>query len=408
MKTTKKILLFAVSVLVLSSCSQPLTEGASPVMHDSTPRGVATEYIRNMNVWANLSNGRSATDNTMCMDFLNDYDMQDEDGNAIDFASLDYDAKKRIFEEYQKQEIDYATEVLENDEELLEIIKLDNEAMGQMIQEAGRSVLVDNSPVLFLSRYMEKRRQLLEKAAAEEETLVSRSSSSSSSSETTVELHADDLNPDSVRKFKEAYKKGRVLLCRDCSSVTSSGWGLYVGHAAMMSEDSWNPKWEEDGLSRTTISAWANDGKSVSWEGKIDGVQKEPLAYWAGKSEGSAQHVKILQMRKKTVKIRWLWIIPYIWFDFSSTAGDADVAVRYAESNIGKPYRLWVEIADFFVGGILQTKWWTDKFYCSQLVWRSWVEANGNYDFSQCMPLIFPEHFEMTSSATFITEYNNY
>ena len=33
---------------------------------------------------------------------------------------------------------------------------------------------------------------------------------------------------------------------------------------------------------------------------------------------------------------------------------------------------------------------------------------DGNYDFSQCMPIIFPEHFELTFSTTPITEYKNY
>ncbi len=393
------------------SCSQPLLEETESVVHDTTPKGVATEYVKNMNMWANLSYGRSALDDAPCMDFLEDCDMQDEDGNSIKFSELDADVQKSIFEQYQNQEIEHATEVLEKDEELLEIIKIDNEALSSMRELANRSSAVNNSGGLFLSLYIKKRTSLLKQAEVAWNLEKSSSSerSSSSSKGDLVELHSNDLNPASVQKFKAAYKKGRVLICRDSSSVTSSGWGLYIGHAAMMSEDSWNPKWEEDGLSKTTISAWPNDGKSVTWKGKIDGVQKEPLAYWAGNSNGSAQHVKILQMRKKVVKIRWLWIFPYIWFDFSSSAGDADKAVRYAEEHVGTPYSLVGDIVDtVLLSGVLQEKWWTNSFYCSQIVWRSWVEANGNYDFSQCMPIIFPEHFELTFSTTPITEYKNY
>ena len=47
--------------------------------------------------------------------------------------------------------------------------------------------------------------------------------------------------------------------------------------------------------------------------------------------------------------------------------GQYTAAARNAESHVGKEYFL-----DIF------NKWRTDKFYCSQLVWRAWLDAGKN------------------------------
>ncbi|MBO5608555.1 MAG: hypothetical protein J5930_11815 [Treponema sp.] len=266
--------LIVCSVMMFTSCIQAELDASGEVVLDSSPSGVASQYVKNLSVWANLSNGRSATNDTAYMDFLDNYEIRDEEGNLIVFSELDEETKIKLFEDYQNNEIAYATGVLENDEELLKIIQADNLAMEEMLKEVSRSAYVNNNGSVFLSRYIKRRKDHLQKLAKEWD---SQNRSAATVTSGSIEITSGDLVESSVDAFKASYKKGRVLVSRDSSSAASSGVGLYFGHASMMHKDSWDETWEANGLCKTTISAWPDDGKTAHWEGKIDGVQEEPL-----------------------------------------------------------------------------------------------------------------------------------
>lgn len=77
-----------------------------------------------------------------------------------------------------------------------------------------------------------------------------------------------------------------IKLHKDTSSSSSSS-GSYTGHASLMNGSSWQTSWKKDGLLKATITSSPKE-KSAQWIGKIDGVQYEPIGYWAGTSDGSA------------------------------------------------------------------------------------------------------------------------
>ncbi len=54
------------------------------------------------------------------------------------------------------------------------------------------------------------------------------------------------------------------------------------------------------------------------------------------------------------------------------------------------------------------SKWWIQSYYCSHIVWRSWVHADIRYDFSGPAPLVSPGMFELAGNKRIIKEYTNY
>jgi len=50
-----------------------------------------------------------------------------------------------------------------------------------------------------------------------------------------------------------------------------------------------------------------------------------------------------------------------------------------------------------------------DKFYCSQLVWRSWFDVNGKYELSNGPEVIYVAPADLANSpcAELLVSYNN-
>lgn len=112
-------------------------------------------------------------------------------------------------------------------------------------------------------------------------------------------------------------------------SGSSSSSLLFVGHACVVSTNS-----------NITIESYLGSFSPIG----VDGVQ-EYENDWGSKTGVAAFWVK------------------------DATLNDYWYAARYNEQQVGKPYNL-----------VFVNKFTTDKFYCSQLTWRSWLEQGFNID----------------------------
>lgn len=403
MKKYSRCILYSgiiIAFLFTLGCKNQISGGSSDFV-ESEPEKAAMQYIRNMRVWDNIGKGRNATAELEYPDYFNNMDFVDEKGNKIIFNELPDDKKTVFCEAWHDYEVKRITGLLENDSELLKKVVLENQAVQESLRVAERNLFVDCSSQLFIAQYLKKRSALVEKQRKEES--AGRSSSGEGAG---IEITSDCLVEDSVNALKSVYKKGLVLLCTDTSSSISS---MYIGHCAMTYRNKWDDAWNKDGLESVTISSWPLDKKTSKWKYKVDGVQVEPLGYWAGNSGGSARHVKVLQMQIPEWEVHWAWIFPYfVMVNHDASAEHAGKAVAFAESKKGCPYAAGfaLGITDFVIP--LGSKWWIQSYYCSHIVWRSWVHADIRYDFSGPAPLVSPGMFELAGNKRIIKEYTNY
>ncbi len=405
MKKLKEMSLINVCVvasLFVFGCTNHITENDG-VDISMDPEQVAIQYVQNMNVWDNISKNRNATATVEYPGYLDNMNFVDEKGDGIIFSELPEERKSVFLKAWQDYESDRIAEILRNDERLLQEFVLENQAVLETLKFAERNVLVDRSSSLFMTQYLKRRAALIGKKIKEEAPYRS----SSSSAKVGPEVTADCLVKTSVEKLKSVYRTGLVLICTDSSSSTSS---LYLGHCAMTNARRWESKFELNGLESISISSWPKNNKVSRWEGQIDGVQEEPIGYWAGNSGGSARNVKVLEMQLPVVEVHWAWIFPYFKTENHNPSPEhVEKAVSFAESKKGKPYApgFALGVTDILVFP-LGSKWWVDSYYCSHLVWRAWVHADLRYDFSKAYTLIPPYLFESARNKNEILTYSNY
>lgn len=332
----KKSFLFIVvlSFFIISSCNHASTINIQESEGKKSVEEIAQKHITYKYVWNNFENHKSAiSDEIIYPDFLYCLEIYDLDGNPIKFEDYSDKEKEQFFTAWKNEEVNHCINILKNDEELLEQVILDNEAMEEALNEAQKSAYINNSYEVFLLKYLNARKRLVN--VKKNKNIITKSAAVPYGG-----ITSDCLNPDSVQKLKSIYKKGLVLYTSDAASSSESYFG---GHAAITSEETWRSDWESNGLAKISISAWGDS--SPVWEGKTNGVQKEPLGFWAGTSESSARNVKVLQMRYSRIVIRFWFIFPYLALDYvNAPSGDADRAVLYAESQIGKPYDIGSDI----------------------------------------------------------------
>lgn len=355
------------------------------------------------NVWVNFEKGRNATDDLkeIYPDFLFNLELYDEEGNPIKFEDFSDEQKEQFYLAWQEEEVKHCIEVLQDNEELQNEVNIDNIAIEEALETAERNIIVNKSYNLFLKTYLKKRQEL---TAIQKNTELEAARGSSNSY---GEITKDCLNPDSVQKLKKVYKQGLVLYTPDAAASSTS---YFSGHVGITKEKEWDSKWDSDGLSKISYSAWGDS--KPNWKGKINGVQEEPLGFWAGKSGSSARIVQVRQMCYPKIVVKFKWIFPYLTIDyFPASNNEAQKAVAYAESQCGKPYDIGEDITVTLVDSTLAfsnaVKWKTDNFYCSQLVWRSWVHASPIYDFSGLRPLVLPADFEMAMNTKMLVIYQN-
>ncbi|MCR4579740.1 MAG: hypothetical protein K5681_05265 [Treponema sp.] len=179
----------------------------------------------------------------------------------------------------------------------------------------------------------------------------------------------------------------------------------------------WNSDWEKNSLQTATVSAWALEKNNVKWKNKIDGAQFEPIGYWGTNNKKGARSVKIYEMQHTKWKISWASIFTLTPVPVHETPSTEHIkkAIGYAtkiasenEKNHNHPYNLLTSVVEGVSGIPLQSKWWDNTCYCSQLVWRSWCNAEMTYDFSGLTPLVLPTDIAAATNTKKIASYNNW
>ncbi|MBR1639890.1 MAG: hypothetical protein IJ688_10940 [Treponema sp.] len=398
----RSLVSFLVVGWYFTACNSGFNEKIGDIKEaDNDARKVATDFIMNNYNWISVTSGRNAIEDDDVRKMMDSIKMYDEDTEIeFSFSELDYQKQYKLFEAYQQYEIDCLTETLEEDENLLQIMNIDNIAMEDALSTINRSVVLKQSEALCTAYYLNKRNELANKLNKD----FSRSSSSGNNKKEENTIKASDINATTAMYLKDNYKRGRILVCNDPSS-SSSSTGL--GHAAIMVKEFWQKNGTYDGYSQCSISAWPDDGKTAWWDNKIDGVQYEPLAYWAGKASSSANRVYVRQMKYKTMRVKWNGIIPNIKvISIDASDSDGNKAAAYAISKLGKHYNAMLN-APLSVASAGMAKYYTGTFYCSQLVWHSWLSVGVKYDVCGLSPVVFPEHFRNSAYTRSVIDYQN-
>lgn len=369
---SKKYLKILLGVLVLStilfSCENNIDEGAD---FDSVET-VALTYVANMFESMNVLNPRNSFENSE-EDFFSNMDIEDEYGNKICFSDLSPFEKELLKLDLTEGYVDDLTKQLEEDNGLLELIQIENEAFKNAIRSSRNKNLSQED---FIIRLMSE----FERLSVKKE--------SRNSSGKLKDIERDKINTSSVQKLKSVYKKGRVLVSKD-SSTSSSGFG----HASIMNYDKWNPAWENNMILKCTMTSSPIE-KGGNWDGKFDGVQEEPIGAWCGTSEGSAKTVSILDVGKS--KFVWKGVNSY-WSFTNASNNDYTKAANNASDKEGRPYSELYEMIN---------KKNTDSYYCSQLVWRAWYDVSNEYDLSTTF-FVLPSHLITSKNSRLVTSYSN-
>ena len=344
---------------MVSSCSG---EKITDLQTDFTADSVAASYVDNLFK-------RSDEEARMAGNPYSDYSYFEEEtvlnsaGEYVYFEELSEREKEAYVTEYQRKYREQLEEKLKQTPEMIYILGVYNEAVSMTLKEEYETEeeMYEALERNFASLYVEQ-----------DAVNSARSGVKNDTAEKPVTENT--YNEDSFEVFKENYKKGYVLVY---PSYEGSGSGF--GHCSMMSEESFDGNItvkEEDGTESTYFSALAKAGitsfprdKGATWEGKTDGVQKEPWGYWCSYPSK-------------------VYIMKVVDSD-GNEASDTEYAkaVDFAVSKIGKPY------SKNFLLKTLES-----KFYCSSLIFQSWkhvgIQENnkskfyiGNSNISVVSPL---------------------
>lgn len=405
----KKTIILVFGILMLISCqNQVILEN-----QNNDAESLATQYFNMQLGWENLSCKRSVYSTEQYPEFLNKVEMHDENGNKVVFSELTEEQKKIFFDTWKQYNIEHMTKVIEENENVKKIVEIENEIFYDIANQHGRNIESEKDVNKFYEKY-QKAREKYYKDMISTEFKNQRSSSSSSDSQNVI---PDDkvLSSASCDIFRNNYGKGRVLICSDSSSESGSS-SAFLGHAALMHKN----EIKEDEIlyssSQYSVSAWPNDGKTTTWSGKINGVQYEPLGYWAGNYSGAANNVDIYEMNRISWEVGILTFL--LGFPIAvhrdASPDEANRAVEFALERVEVnktrrlyPYNVVNTIVQVASGNPIQSKWQDSTCYCSQFVWRSWCAANIGFDFSGANPWILPVDFQLTSQTKKIASYKN-
>ena len=405
----KKTIILVFGILMLISCqNQVILEN-----QNNDAESLATQYFNMQLGWENLSCKRSVYSTEQYPEFLNKVEMHDENGNKVVFSELTEEQKKIFFDTWKQYNIEHMTKVIEENENVKKIVEIENEIFYDIANQHGRNIESEKDVNKFYEKY-QKAREKYYKDMISTESKNQRSSSSSGTIQNVIPENSS-LVSTSYAILKNNYKKGRVLICSDASSGSASS-SAFVGHAALMYRDTLLYDAEVNSSTQYTISAWPNDGKTTTWTGKIDGVQYEPLGYWAGNYSGAANNVEIYEMNRISWEVGILTFL--LGFPIAvhrdASPDEANRAVEFALERVEVnktrglyPYNVVNTIVQVASGNPVQSKWNDSTCYCSQFVWRSWCAANIGFDFSGANPWVLPVDFQLTSQTKKIASYKN-
>lgn len=377
----KKIIFSVVFLCVFIGCRNNISINN---YEQSEPETVAEAYISKIISVDSMFSRSVKTD--LYPDFLYEMEIEDEEGNKIEFSEFSEAEKNIFFEDWKKDYTEELTKKFVEDTDLAEMVEIENQAFKETVESiSGNRAIKSQNLEDFFSIYEKKLSKIANKVEKNR-------SSSSSNSNSSNEITSDCLVKSSVERFKANYEKGNFLVCKDSSSGSSSS---YIGHSSMMNSDKWGEKWDTDGLGMATITS-SPKNKSAQWPEKIDGVQYEPIGYWAGNAKGSANRVSIYKPQG-IIKIKFSFF-KYKKIRVPINSKEREKAVQNATKHLGKEYT-YTYIA----------KWRMDKFYCSQLVWRSWYDVNPVYDLSigKWIPWVSPLDLACSQNAIHLVSYKN-
>lgn len=405
----KKTIILVFGILMLISCqNQGILEN-----QNIDAESLATQYFNMQLGWENLSCKRSVYSTEQYPEFLNKVEMHDENGNKVVFSELTEEQKKIFFDTWKQYNIEHMTKVIEENENVKKIVEIENEIFYDTANQHGRNIESEKDVNKFYEKYQKAREKYYKKIISAE---VKKQRSSSSSGTTQNKIpDKGALVSTSYNILKNTYKKGRVLICSDSSSDSGSS-SAFMGHAALMHRDTLLSDEEVNSSTQYTISAWTNDGKKTTWSDKINGIQYEPLGYWAGNYTGAANNVEIYEMNRISWEVGILTFL--LGFPIAvhrdASPDEANRAVAFALGRLNEnmasgkyPYNLGGLIGEILSATPIQSKWHDYTCYCSQFVWRSWCAANIGFDFSGANPWILPVDFQLTSQTKKVGSYKN-
>lgn len=297
----------------------------------------------------------------------------------IKFEELTEKDKEKFFEFWEEEAIKEIADKIVNSLELKEAVYNQNIAIEQALYNTSRVSQDVVSKDEFVERFFYELNNIA--------TVSLNRSSSSSSSSGGSQLNSNCVIEENVKILQECFKPGRFVVTLG-SNGTSFGLS---GHASMMYEE---PNIEEkiNGYQMVMITSTPNSKNSLQWPGKIDGVQYEPLAYWAGTQNDCAKNVYIFDVRKK----RWIWNWFRSHYEYTdATEEEHNRALEIATQERGKPYSL-----NLFPPV-------NKEFYCSELIWYAWKSVSSDYNLYRGILWISPIDLVLSFNSREIKSFYN-
>ena len=244
---------------------------------------IAESYIMNLLYGDAICAGRCLGEEKYPA-FFDEIEILDDDNQTISFSDFSEEEKEMFYEVWKEHETLLLLEKFEEDEDLAYFTYINNIAFDRALNRSSRNAntqcinidsFVNNlcKEIEHIKRDFDKNEARLssstEKGTTSTSAGTSGTSSSSSSSNSSgsssssssgssgkkgKEIKRNNIVPSSVEKYKENYRRGNILICKDSSS--SSSGSSFFGHAAIMSESKWNSIWDGNGLAPTSIGSW--------------------------------------------------------------------------------------------------------------------------------------------------------
>jgi uncharacterized protein YycO len=356
MKTKLKTIMFVTGIAFIAfACQNPvsLTEEA---IDSGTLEAQADLYVKNvldlykLESQAGMNRTVAASNQSLMINLFDSISIE-KDGKQLTFSDLDDQDKNIFLTEWGKEETRQLQEKIKKDPGVGCHLTVRNEALAEAISNATQTGSMDNFRNFYQDKLLAKQKKVTSLIAA-------------------VKADGSGLQPASraggisnaIEAFRTYYAKGRILYASGSSSITG-----FIGHISLMTEaPAWNYAWESNHDSRIATGAWGDD-KYIHIGYTQKGVGLESLSYWLNEVEQALNDMILICQAGNNVWV-WNWFNSHWEFRLPSAA-ETDRACAYARSKIGLPFNynfLW--------------KYGEDSFYCSQLVWRSWYNADHKYD----------------------------
>jgi len=390
------ILTSLLNVLLLSACKNSVSI-TNPQKSDLTylqtienltSHELAEKEIENM--WRLDAIENSARAAYTYPEFLNEITFFDENNTEKSFLDLDNNEKARFTEAWKKFRSKEIENKLEEDPVLKEMIIIELAAFEETYNTASRSALKNYEN--FMSKYFEN---------IDKYSTLNEPENTSRKAKKKDPITKDSGVPESMNALRACFQKyeeeeepqgsGLILITPDNSSNGRGG----KGHAALIKTGNWDSKFESNALLKLSITS-SPLGKGGQWEGKIDGVQDEPVGYWAGNAGSSAKTVSVYYVKKQNLVYDDGELNEQSSVDDRASLEECRNAVECAKKYYGIKYSLFHK-HDTTKNGI----------YCSQLVYLAWKGVSKDYILENEGIWVTPKELAKSSKIKVINTYVN-